>query len=134
MIRPLECLGYDFTLQINAANTEHVSSFEYIGMIIGEALMFSDHVDHLHKKISCRLGILCMTRKVLNNDSPWPLYNSLLASYLDYDDTVYSTCIVENLSSAEFRLAYYPTKELFHFYLEIHIALNLLPLKYFIQI
>ena len=48
----------NYPLSIDGHHLECVSNFKYLGIILDEVLSFSEHVDHLHSKVSSRLGLL----------------------------------------------------------------------------
>ena len=64
-------------------------------MILDEALMFDEHTDHLHKKVSNCMGILRCSRKCLDVNTRVLLYESLISPFIDYGDIIYCTTSVE---------------------------------------
>ena len=66
-------------------------------MILDEALAFNEHIDHLHHKVSNRMGILRCSHKYLDVSTRVILYKSLISPHLDFGDTVYCTTSAENL-------------------------------------
>ncbi len=66
-------------------------------MILDEALSFDEHIDHLHRKVANRMGILRCSRKFLDVPHRVMLYKSLICSYIDFGDIVYTTSSADNL-------------------------------------
>ena len=123
----------NYSLSIHGVELERVRSFKYLGMILDEALAFDEHIDHLHHKVSNRMGILCCSRKYLNVSTRVLLYKSLISPHLEFGDTIYCTCSADNLkrlqvlqnTACRIILRCDNMSPTF----QLHIDLNLLPLS-----
>ena len=77
---------------VDGVTVDQVRVFKYLGVLINDTLTWSDHVDMICRKVSCRLNLLCRLS--------WFLPHSLLLTYLksyilphfDYCDVVWSGC------------------------------------------
>ena len=74
----------DQTITINNQVIEQVNNFKFLGVIIDSHLRWTDHVQHIRKKISKGLGILYKAKRVLNLTTLLTLYYSFIYPYLLY--------------------------------------------------
>ena len=85
----------NYQLMIDGVELEHVRSFKYLVMILDETLSFTEHIDHLHKKPSGKLGVLHKARPHLK--TRLLLCQGLICSHIDYGDIIYCTASKKNL-------------------------------------
>ena len=64
----------NFALYMDGVELEWVQVFKYLGMYLDVCLTFDEHVDHLHKKSSQRVGVIRHYRKYLNQQTTLLLY------------------------------------------------------------
>ena len=89
---------------VDGVTVDQVRVFKYLGVLINDTLTWSDHVDMICRKVSCRLNLL---RRL-----SWFLPHSLLLTYLksyilphfDYCDVVWSGCTQDESRRLESRL------------------------------
>ena len=62
-----------------------------LGVLINENLTWSDHISAVLNKTSKNLGIIRKLSKTLPSDILLTLYNTLIASYLDYCNFAWSS-------------------------------------------
>ena len=70
---------------------DQVHSTKFLGVHINENLTWSDHISAVLNKTSKNLGIIRKFSKTLPSDILLTLYNTLIASYLDYCNIAWSS-------------------------------------------
>ena len=68
----------------NNHTIEEVRSFECLGVIIDNELLWKDHVSKVSKKVSQKIGILRRLKAYVNENTLLTLYNSMVLPILDY--------------------------------------------------
>ena len=63
---------------------ENVSSFNFIGITLDESLTWKNHIDLIKNKISKTTGVFYRLAKTFPEEILVTLYNSLIASHLNY--------------------------------------------------
>jgi hypothetical protein len=61
-----------------------VRSTRFLGVIINERLSWSEHVSYINRKIAKGIGIICKSRKVLNQATCVSLYYAFIYPFLNY--------------------------------------------------
>ena len=74
----------ELNIAINGTKTDRVESINFLGITFDEKLSWSNHVDIIKKKISKVIRILCRLKNTFFLETLEPLYNALIASYLNY--------------------------------------------------
>ena len=82
---------YKENIAINGAKIDRVEYFNFLGITIGEKLSWSHHVVIVKKKISKVIGILYRLKNTFPLETLETLYNSLIASYLNYGLLLWGT-------------------------------------------
>ena len=76
----------DVTLSIEGKGLEKVSNYKYLGVIIGENLSWTDHVESVARKVSQRIGVLRRIKHLLPRAQRETVYNSMMLPLFDYAD------------------------------------------------
>ena len=76
-------------------NQEH--STKFLGVYIDDKLNWKKHIEHISKKISRGIGVLCKARRMLNLCSLKTLYYSFIYPYLMYCNHVWGAACPTNL-------------------------------------
>ena len=73
-------------ISISGDNTqiEHISTFNYLGIIVEEHLKWDDHVNKIALKISKTIGIINKLKHFLPSFILHTLYNSLILPHIHY--------------------------------------------------
>ena len=74
----------NLNILINGINIERVESFNFLGIILQEALSWDSHVTLVKTKISKVIGILYRIKNIFPKETLKALYTSLIASFLNY--------------------------------------------------
>ena len=82
----------NFMVMADNINLTTVGTFKYLGIILDQTLSWKDHVSSLGKKISSRLGMLSLARKVLPRHTCLTLYNAMILPLFDYCAPVWDSC------------------------------------------
>jgi len=83
-------------------NNEVISCLQYVkflGVYIDNKLTWNIHINHICKKISKGIGIICKARKSLNNKTLVTLYYSFVHPYVTYGIETWGKSINNYLSS-----------------------------------
>ena len=76
-------------LSIEGKGLEKVSNYKYLGVIIGENLSWTDHVESVARKVSQRIGVLRRIKHLLPRAQRETVYNSMMLPLFDYADIVW---------------------------------------------
>ena len=76
------------TLQINNIQIEHITSFNFLGIILHENLKWEEHVNHVSNKISKVIGTISKLKQYIPSDVLLTLYNILILPHLYYGITL----------------------------------------------
>ena len=71
-------------LFINGIPIERVTSFDFLGLVIHENLIWKNHADKVANKISKYMGILCRLKRYLPVNILKIIYCSMIQSHLNY--------------------------------------------------
>jgi hypothetical protein len=71
---------------------EAVPVLKILGLVFNEKLAWSDHFDLLGRKLSQRLYVLRVLKKVLDHDMLVTVFNSIIQSVMDYASPVFLNC------------------------------------------
>ena len=74
----------ELNILIDGIAIERVESFNFLGLIIDEGLSWKKHTDVVKNKISKVVGILYRLNNIFPKNILQTLYNSLIASYINY--------------------------------------------------
>ena len=86
---------------INNQSLMQQSSTKFLGVVFGERLCFSEHVDHVVKKIPKFVPIIYPSRRDMNLYSLSAIYNTLILSCLYYCNSVWGAIYKENLNTLQ---------------------------------
>ena len=81
-----------FTVSLNGAQIEQVSTFKYLGLILDSQLQFHDHIDAVVDKTTMKLGLLYKTRWVFDQNTALMLFKSLITPHFDFGSVLYEVC------------------------------------------
>ena len=76
----------DVTLSIEGKGLEKVSNYKYLGVIIGENLSWTDHVESVARKVSQRIGVLRRIKHLLPRAQRETVYNLMMLPLFDSAD------------------------------------------------
>ena len=79
----------DVTLSIEGKGLEKVSNYKNLGVIIGENLSWTDHVESVARKVSQRICVLRRIKHLLLRAQRETVYNSMMLPLFDYADIVW---------------------------------------------
>ena len=74
----------ELNILIDGIAIERVESFNFLGLIIDEGISWKKHTDVVKNKISKVVGILYRLNNIFPKNILQTLYNSLIASYINY--------------------------------------------------
>ena len=77
------------TLKINTIQIEHITSFNFLGIILHENLKWEEHVNHVSNKILKVIGTISKLKQYIPSDVLLTLYNSLILPHLYYGITLW---------------------------------------------
>ena len=77
------------TLKINNIQIEHITFFNFLGIILHENLKWEEHVNHVSNKISKVIGTISKLKQYIPSDVLLTLYNSLILPHLYYGITLW---------------------------------------------
>ena len=78
-------------IRIGNRDIKRVSSTKSLGVYIDERLSWSNHIDHIAKKVSSAIGGLKQIRPFVSKDVLILIYNSLIQPQFDYCDVIWDT-------------------------------------------
>ena len=85
----------EITIDDKVISQEH--STKFLGVYIDDKLNWKKHIEHISKKISRGIGVLCKARRMLNLCSLKTLYYSFIYPYLMYCNHVWAAACTTNL-------------------------------------
>ena len=77
------------TVSIQDHEVDSINSFKYLGVFISTDFTWTDHVEHIARKINQRLGLLKRVRHLLPFKSRLLFYYSIVMPLFDYADLVW---------------------------------------------
>ena len=80
---------YDPNLLIGDCSIDRVSTTKSLGVYIDERLSWSDHIDHIIKKVSSSIAALRHIKPFVKRETLLTLYNSLIQPQFDYCNVVW---------------------------------------------
>ena len=81
---------------------------KYLGLVVDDALTWSQHIDYISTKIAWGVGILIRKRSYLPKQSLLKLYQSMIKPYFRYCDIVWRQCnetLLDRLQTLQNRAA-----------------------------
>ena len=78
-----------FTVSLNGAQIETVTTFKYLGIVLDSHLQFHDHIDSIVDKTTTKLGPLYKTRWVFDQSTALMLYKALISPHFDFGSPIY---------------------------------------------
>ena len=88
-------------IKLNNQSLLQQSSTNFLGVILDERLCFTDHVDHIVKKISKFVPIIYQIRRDMNLYSLRTIYNTLIFPCLFYCNSVWGAIYKKNLNALQ---------------------------------
>ena len=70
---------------------------KFLGVYIDDKLTWKKHIDHVSKKLSRGIGVICKARRLLNLNAMKTLYHSFIYPYLMYCNHVWAVTCPTNL-------------------------------------
>lgn len=86
-------------IKLNGETIDKVNQFKFLGIIIDSRLSWTDHVQHIRKKISKGIGIIYKVKDYLKQDTLLTLYHCFVYPYLIYCTEVWGSTSIGNLMS-----------------------------------
>ena len=74
----------DIDITINNVKIDRVYVTKFLGVLIDSNLNWKEHIDSINNKISKSIAIIYRASKILNTDSLYTLYCTLILPYLTY--------------------------------------------------
>ncbi len=74
----------DVDITINNVKIDRVYVTKFLGVLIDSNLNWKEHIDSINNKISKSIAIIYRASKILNSDSLYTLYCTLILPYLNY--------------------------------------------------
>ena len=74
----------DVNITINNVKIDRVYVTKFLGVLIDSNLNWKEHIDSINNKISKSIAIIYRASKILNTDSLYTLYCTLILPYLSY--------------------------------------------------
>ena len=65
-------------IEINQVPIEQVRHTQFLGVVFGDYLDWSNHISYINSKIANGVGIICRTRKYFNTSALINLYNAFV--------------------------------------------------------
>ena len=81
-----------FNIQINNTIIEQITSIKYLGIVLDNKLSFNEHIDHICKKVSKKLGVLRRTRKNISKNSAIKVFNVTVKPHFEYCASLLYLC------------------------------------------
>ena len=75
-------------LEISGRWLQHVSKYEYLGVIMDDILDMNNHIEHITKKVQVKLSILRKIRRHITENSAMRIFKGLIMCHFDYGDFV----------------------------------------------
>ena len=72
----------NFNISLNGISIEKCCKAKYLDLILDENLNWKAHVQHLHKKLSCAVGIIAKLRHYLNPKTLLSVYYAFFYSHI----------------------------------------------------
>src|SRR5437870_13784623 len=88
----------DFKLRFNNYIIERIFTAKYLGVLIDDGLLWTEHINLLINKISSVIGIIYRNSKLLPTHCKKSIYFLLVHSHLTYCVEVYGNTAKKNLN------------------------------------
>ena len=91
------------SLQINESQCEKV-----LGVFVGATFSWTEHINHIIKKVNSSLALLRRIKKYLNHKTKILFYNAYILPHLDYCCSIWGDCskyLLESLLKLQKRAA-----------------------------
>ena len=74
-----------------------LKNYEYLGMVMGNKLDMSHHVDNMYKKANTKLSILCKIRCFILEKRAVRIYKTMIRRHIEYIDFVIESSNKESI-------------------------------------
>ena len=81
-----------YLISIDGFTIKRTKIVKYLGLVVDDALTWSQHIDYISTKIAQGVGILKRTRSFLPKQSLLTLYQSMIEPYFRYCNIVWGQC------------------------------------------
>ena len=88
----------EITLRINNVPIERVYEYKFLGVIIDHRLSWKSHINLVKRKMSKTTAIIYRSREILNQNSLYLLYCSLIIPYMTYCVEIWGNTYRTNLN------------------------------------
>ena len=85
----------EVSIIVNGTKIDLVASFNYLGSMLDERLLWKSHFEMVGNKISKVIGILYKLKNVFPGSVLFVLYNSLIVSYINYRLLLWSVYMIQ---------------------------------------
>ena len=76
-----------YLISIDGFTIKRIKEVKYLGLVVDDALTWSQHIDYISTKMARGVGILKWTRSLLPKQSLLTLYQSMIGPYFRYCET-----------------------------------------------
>ena len=97
-----------YLISIDGFTIKRTKAVKYLGLVVDDALTWSQHIDCISTKIAQSVGNLKRTRSFLPKQSLLTLYQSMIEPYFRYCNIVWGQCnetLLDRLQTLENRAA-----------------------------
>ena len=97
-----------YHISIDGFAIKRTKAVKYLGLVVDDALTWSQHIDYISSKIAPGVGILKRTRSFLPKQSLLTLYKSMIQPYFRYCNIVWGQCnetLLDRLQTLQSRAA-----------------------------
>ena len=97
-----------YLISIDDFTIKRTKVVKYLGLVVDNALTWSQHIDYISNKIAQGVGILKRTRSFLPKQSLLTLYQSMIEPYFRYCNNVWGQCnetLLDRLQTLQNRAA-----------------------------
>ena len=97
-----------YLISIDGFTIKRTKIVKYLGLVVHDALTWSQHIDYISTKIAQGVGILKRTRSFLPKQSLLTLYQSMIEPYFRYCNIVWGQCnetLLDRLQTLQNRAA-----------------------------
>ena len=84
--------NHDIDINIRGIRLQRVNHCKHLGIVIDENLLWSNHVEHVSKKVLTGLYFLRKSNNVLPKNIQAMLYKTIVAPHFDYCNIVWGRC------------------------------------------
>ena len=81
-----------YILSVGNIEIKRVKSTKYLGLIVGDTLSWSDHINHISMKIKRSIGVIKRAWSYLPKSSLITLYRTLIEAHLRYCNVIWGQC------------------------------------------